>query len=1465
MKTSFRPKRALLVYDDERQSAPPKPGAGAGEGRAAGHRLTAAEQMIEKQLDALGFKETVPRSVREPMVSEDRAGFSLVVLLPSLDDTEHGDKFRDLPVPVLVLSGSMLTRMRMTGPVEETIYGQNQGGHDEGQGVRLKINDPAHPLAAGLNYDVRMAPRLKVKTGRTGAGALRVAAIKDTSADVLFGYESGAAMVGLNAPARRVALFFDEEHYGSMSADYWRLFRAAVVWALSEYPLQFSDVFRAERSEIEARREVHRAAQRAAQRAARRHEEGHEAEEARGGAHAGGPPPPPGAPDASPPLAPPSDIAGLALSGGGIRAATFGLGLLQALRENKVLGAFDYLSTVSGGGYVGGWWSAWLGRHPDEQHGGEDFFPPREKITPTSALLLGEMEFGGDGGSRPFGQEVAEDLLSAGTDPVHHLRLFSNYLTPRKGALSADTWRAATAVVRDMILTWAVLLPVLIVAVLLGKLYFTLQPHAYDFGSANFFISEGVSDPAALWQRLQVAAWPLEGLAGWIVVLTCVWMVADDGGDSGARMKWAGAAGGVAVVLLLALLALLVYQDPTFAGRAGASLRAFAAGWGWWLLIWGAGLACFLFYALVPRESDGGGARAGSVRPWRREVRRMRLVRAQAWLLMFAVVVAFVLALAGFGQELVNYALGPGGAARWVVRFGGWGAILTAVAGSILTAVKTSPMGGHDPREGEEMSLPSRVLLKITPLLVVVLLAVLISWLANWMLIYVADVYHLQSLTNCGDLNLLHAAASPDDFWRVTFKEFLGYFQDNEGRLYLIELLTIATGVGMVVSLLFALVETSWRRPWPQRALLGVWSLAALFVVLVFLAVGSDVLRSQAAEGVLDVDSYTSFGSWWPLAALLACCCVTAPLLCYRLTGDDERRPRWPVWGAVLCAASVALLVLLAYKVTHAFASVGGVPPKIPFWQILFIPYGLASCLAYAVLEWRLGQERNDRAAWLAAFVFVTLTAMLTLSLFADYTDVRLSTFVQSRGGATLFDIDRRTPETDALVHAFDIYVRVLLGQALLGMIGALLAWVIAMGWMADPNMLSLHAFYRSRLVRAYLGASNRRRSRSLKEITEAVEDDDLLLQSMRNCERGGPYHLVNTTLNLVGGRDLATAQRAAATFVLSKRYCGSSRVGYRDTREYMGGRLSLGTAVAISGAAASPNMGTKTLTAPVAMLMTFLNVRLGYWAPTPNKRDWRATRARLWPYYMLREFLSQTNDLSTYCYLTDGGHFDNTGLYSLVERGCRFILLADCGADPEPCFSDLGDAIRRCRIDFGAEIKLDISPFLKDGDEAGGKKDGEAKKKKTAPRNFVVGQIEYDEKHLELLGWGDDIAAKKVGKIILFKPALTPAASADVRQYGIENSDFPQQATVNQWFDEAQFESYRMLGHHCGQQAFDGVQWRPLSPRGVEEMFEAVEARAAAPAGEESASPAGRNGRGSALTLSTLFLQTVSLPGDAE
>src|SRR5262249_20243088 len=149
--------------------------------------------------------------------------------------------------------------------------------------------------------------------------------------------------------------------------------------------------------------------------------------------------------------------------------------------------------------------------------------------------------------------------------------------------------------------------------------------------------------------------------------------------------------------------------------------------------------------------------------------------------------------------------------------------------------------------------------------------------------------------------------------------------------------------------------------------------------------------------------------------------------------------------------------------------------------------------------------------------------------------------------------------------------------------------------------------------------------------------------------------------------------------------HTGSLFLGYRESREY-GGGISLGTAVTISGAAASPNMGYHS--SPVmAFLLTFFNIRLGAWLGNPGPHGQTTYREKhpttsLVP--LVAELTGSSTDTAKWVYLSDGGHFENLALYEMVVRRCHQIVLSDGGADPHYTFEDLGNAIRKIRTDLG-------------------------------------------------------------------------------------------------------------------------------------------------------------------------------------
>jgi hypothetical protein len=358
--------------------------------------------------------------------------------------------------------------------------------------------------------------------------------------------------------------------------------------------------------------------------------------------------------------------------------------------------------------------------------------------------------------------------------------------------------------------------------------------------------------------------------------------------------------------------------------------------------------------------------------------------------------------------------------------------------------------------------------------------------------------------------------------------------------------------------------------------------------------------------------------------------------------------------------------------------------------------------------------------------------------------------------------------------------------------------------WRISVNDFSMHALYRNRLVRCYLGASNKKRNpqpfTNIDPTDDNIRIQDLLTNETRGTFRG-PYPIVNAALNLAKGSKLAWQERKAASFSFTPQYSGYEHIvekeenahpkknladkGFRRS-EWYGDDLTLGNVMAISGAAASPNMGYHT-SAPLAFLMTVFNVRLGTWLGNPRynlrKAEWRQDPP-IGLLYLIFELFGKTNDASRYVYLSDGGHFENLGVYELVRRRCSLIIASDAGEDRNACYGDLGNAIEKCRTDFGIDIEIDVSA-LKPDKETG-----------MSAKRFAVGKIRYDQVDPKA----------PAGTLLYLKASLTGHEPTDVLRYKAQMHDFPHQSTTDQWFNESQFESYRMLGYDIARSTFQPI-----------------------------------------------------------
>ena len=160
----------------------------------------------------------------------------------------------------------------------------------------------------------------------------------------------------------------------------------------------------------------------------------------------------------------PHTLVGLALSGGGIRSATFGLGVLEELRRRNLLDKVDYLSTVSGGGYIGAWLSANCRQAARRQQAlrGDAPLPPQIETDPQAFSAY---------------CHAAHDWLDPGTNwgpSIAHLRRYSNYLSPRLGLFSADAWSMLAIWLRNTMLVQLTVILGLAALLLAPRLLFEL-------------------------------------------------------------------------------------------------------------------------------------------------------------------------------------------------------------------------------------------------------------------------------------------------------------------------------------------------------------------------------------------------------------------------------------------------------------------------------------------------------------------------------------------------------------------------------------------------------------------------------------------------------------------------------------------------------------------------------------------------------------------------------------------------------------------------------------------------------------------------------------------------------------------------------------------------------------------------------------------------------------------------------
>jgi hypothetical protein len=378
------------------------------------------------------------------------------------------------------------------------------------------------------------------------------------------------------------------------------------------------------------------------------------------------------------------------------------------------------------------------------------------------------------------------------------------------------------------------------------------------------------------------------------------------------------------------------------------------------------------------------------------------------------------------------------------------------------------------------------------------------------------------------------------------------------------------------------------------------------------------------------------------------------------------------------------------------------------------------------------------------------------------------------------------------LVVSFLVFLRGAVGAGITASqiaLWALVLGVFAIAYFgADLTSWSPHPFYERALWSAF--GLHRIRTAAGPAAEVLKYGDNVPLDAIGAVDGEWPELIVCAAAN-ISDEGATPPGRNATWFNFSSLEIGGpmGTVASPDFAKILGSRardISLGSAVAISGAALSPSMGKMTK-APIRFLMALLNIRLGVWIPNPwwetsvgwwttlhNRRPfWRVVRGRPRPRFLVKELMGWNHASSKFLYVTDGGHYENLGLIELLRRGCTLIYCLDASGDHEETFHTLGEAIALARTDL--QVEIDVRP-----DPMRPSKDSEAL------TDFVVGKIRYP----------NEIDGKKVeGTLVYGKATVTKDAPWDVRDFRERDKRFPNHSTIDQFFNEQKFEAYRALG----------------------------------------------------------------------
>jgi hypothetical protein len=1034
-------------------------------------------------------------------------------------------------------------------------------------------------------------------------------------------------------------------------------------------------------------------------------------------------------------------LTGLAISGGGIRSATFALGVLQGLAELDLLRRFDYISTVSGGGYIGGWLAAWTEREGDLANVHRQLRPGRDDQSLADRNPL------------PKG---LKGVVDAEPEPIYHLRSYSRYLAPRAGSFSPDSWSLFVIYARNLFINLLMLLPATVAVVTLVRLVVWIfrQPNR------SFAAILNVSD---FWLILMVNFVLLVSLSFVFNVIGIELFKMQKERNRGEPLE----------------------RTPASVLWLGRTLVAVIAA-GFVVVEW-------QWSPVLQRLLE---------RPW--------VLPLLAGLLNFVFITVVYSVL--FRKVLRTKSIPPIGIHRLIAL---------VIIPLMFSAVLICWLFSIDPMsvDTEHVVVSNGVIMKMDPG-------------AN---VFLSDASNFQTRLQPLGYKLLIAPFDPPSLLadKAPTGETLSESNQNalrgweQGRFYWWPALIMALlgsymrGVTNLfinwIPMLRVLADKSYVKDGPPFSARRVRKVL-LLVGAPFVAgwVGGLLLFTLVVRGLWSWHHQphvlATFGP--PLAILLVGICTSLEIgLLGRVLEEDERE-WWAKFGGLLLLFAVgwAVLFLIVLYIPWLVELAGSDVLRSSLavgWLVSSVSGAVAGRSASTGFVIGTAKKLLTRVApW---FFFVGLLAGVSM-LVSSFVDVAL----QHGDG-------HHDHWAEVALASFRSLATGCVGSALFAL---LIANVI------DVGIFSLHNTYANRLIRAYLGASRKKKTwanrwrkgvppinrcgaptkaggldREEHPISGFDFNDDIPLVEFRTGRPSkdlnlpaywGPFPLINTALNLTATRDLDWQDRLAESFVLSPLYCGSESTGYQPLPDdFRRDNMTLGRAVAISGAAVDPNM-RHHLSAAATALLTVFNTRLGWWIENPGRPVARREISASGPWsaespsfggLIAKELAGQTDSIGQWVHLSDGGHFENLAAYELIRRRCRYIVVCDGGCDPGFDFDDLANLIRKCRTDFGIRIEIDTAPIQKAA---------------TGLSNWhcAVGKIHYD----------DVDGNEAPGILVYVKSSMTGDEPPDLQQYARREPTFPHQSTANQFFDETQFESYRALGYHVACDVLAHATFNPLT-----------------------------------------------------